>query len=258
MLSISRRLTPFIIGIGTTIGLHTVQLFPKWYVHIPIFLTLFLFVFLGYTQIRRVSTRYRYYMPLAIATLLTMYGMIMVVEMPQIRFFVGVLAGIVVGSLSNMLLNQRTEAAHIHKSQRRVMMMYWVYTTFALTSSIFALGIFFRDLIPFWILTLVGGIYFGFASIMIWRMYYEQVTLSKFFLWFLVVSLMMIELIWVIHLLPVGYFAAAMYVVWPWYILQLLTRFHFSVKGVVWRKQAAFLLLNAVLYAGLFFLTRWV
>jgi len=57
----------------------------------------------------------------------------------------------------------------------------------------------------------------------------------------------MVELAWAAQLLPFGYATVGALLTWIWYILQLLVRFHFSERGVDWKKQIPFLVGNIVL-----------
>lgn len=143
------------------------------------------------------------------------------------------------------------------KPYRRMMVLILSFDAYALLATIFALSLFFTD-IPFWLLTIVSGMIFGIISFMIWKMYF-QLQSRQGITWSFLLSLLMIELIWVMHLLPFGYLVSSFLVVWIWYILQLLIRFHFSPRDVVWKKQVWFLASNIILYVILvIFFVRWV
>ena len=83
--------------------------------------------------------------------------------------------------------------------------------------------------------------------------------MKNFFLQALIMSLVMWEVMWVMHFLPLGYLSLGALVAWLWYLLQLFVRFHLSKQGVVWKKQIIFLLSNLVLYFSvLYFFVRWI
>ena len=88
---------------------------------------------------------------------------------------------------------------------------------------------------------------------------YYLLSLREHWLWVWLMIFLIFELVWVAHLLPVGYLVAGFLVTWLWYLLQLLTRFHFGPSGVLWQKQKWFLVGNAALYVlTLVFFVRWV
>lgn len=135
-------------------------------------------------------------------------------------------------------------------------MMLWVFDAYALITTMFAFIIFFPP-IPLWLLALVGAITLSGISFMIWRMYFA-LGMRHFVVWMAVVFIMIIELIWAFALLPFGYLVSGLLLTWIWYMLQLLIRFHLSPQGIVWRKQAGFLTVNAVLFILVMYVARWV
>jgi hypothetical protein len=140
---------------------------------------------------------------------------------------------------------------------RRVWMMLWVFYFYTFSTFFFGIANFFPD-VPFWILNITIGLIGGTAAYMIWRMYVhlnrpQAVLVSS------LIALMVTELVWVIHVLPFGYLAAALVTTWLWYILQLLFRFHFGAQDIVWSKQWKFLAGNAILFALiLIYFIKWV
>lgn len=74
------------------------------------------------------------------------------------------------------------------------------------------------------------------------------------FIWFI----LMIELLWVIQLLPMGYLVSGLILTWNWYVLWLLVRFSMSPEGIDWKKQVWFLSINAALFVSyLIFAVKW-
>lgn len=143
------------------------------------------------------------------------------------------------------------------KPYQRIMVLVWSFDAYALSAALFAVSLFFPD-IPFYALAIIGGAVFGLIGFMIWRMYFHLDS-RRGLAWIFLVSFLLIELIWVFHLLPFGYLISGFFVTWIWYILQLLVRFHFSPKDVMWKKQIWFLACNVILCLALMiFFVRWV
>jgi hypothetical protein len=77
-------------------------------------------------------------------------------------------------------------------------------------------------------------------------------------LWAFMFFLLMAELVGILMLWPIGYLADGLLIVWWWYILWLLVRFHLSSDGIVWKKQTVFLAFSAVaMILFLVFAVRW-
>lgn len=77
---------------------------------------------------------------------------------------------------------------------------------------------------------------------------------TRVLLWFI----LMLELLWVLQILPLGYLASGLALIWCWYILWLLVRFNLTPEGIIWKRQYLFLGINAVLFASfLLFVVRW-
>jgi len=66
------------------------------------------------------------------------------------------------------------------------------------------------------------------------------------------------ELVWLVARLPLGNLVSGFLLVWLWYLLWILLRFNLSAQGIVWRKQAKFLILNLFIFIiFLIFVARW-
>ena len=69
----------------------------------------------------------------------------------------------------------------------------------------------------------------------------------------------MIELSWVLSVTPIGYLVFGLFLVWFWYLLWLMARFHFSNEGIIWKKQIPFLILNlGLLLIFVVFIVQWI
>lgn len=154
-------------------------------------------------------------------------------------------------------LRARTKAlSYMYKPFRRTVSMVWVLDLYAIMTLVFGLSLFFIQF-PFVILTIIGAIATMFVSYQLWRLYYP-ISFQRLLFWILLVGIVMLELIWVVHVLPFGHFVSAFFVVWVWYVLQLLLRFHMNPKGLIWKKQQAFLILNSILFISFLFFIRWI
>ncbi len=144
------------------------------------------------------------------------------------------------------------------KSLRRFMVSCWSWDVFAILSALFAFDVFFLGAFGSLPLLLLGSGLCAWVCIQIWQFYYA-VTAKQLTMWGVVVAVVMFELIWSIHLLPLDYMALGFLSAWIWYILQLFVRFHLSKKGIDWKKQLVFLGVNGVLFAlFLIYFVRWV
>jgi hypothetical protein len=94
----------------------------------------------------------------------------------------------------------------------------------------------------------------------LWRtlLLYVSVSLKEQKLLFLVWGFLFFQISGVLLLLPFGVFSLGLLLTWIWYILALLARFYFTQRGIDWKEQWQFLVLNMVLFISviLFFL-RW-
>ncbi|PIR74562.1 MAG: hypothetical protein COU35_01630 [Candidatus Magasanikbacteria bacterium CG10_big_fil_rev_8_21_14_0_10_47_10] len=194
----------------------------------------------------------------SITTILCMTGLIIVVEVTQVRVFLSLLTAGILAILFGWYLISPPEISYSHKPLRRFAMMLWVFDVYALFTFIFALGAFFPSSILFIVLNIFSGFFIAAVTIMIWSEYFAA-KVQSFFIWTVIVSIATMELMWVLHLLPFAYTVLGLLLVWIWYIIQLLVRFHFSTKGILWKSQIKFLIVNSILYIALLvFFVRWV
>ena len=169
-----------------------------------------------------------------------------------------VLGACTVGALVDILLsNTDTTPVYVKKAFRRIRVMSWVFICAAFFITAYAMSFFFAQ-IPLGVLFVFVGLLSAFCSYAIWRMYY-QVPSARFTIWLIIMSVMSMELFWVIHLLPFGYVVLGFLLTWLWYLLLLLMRFHISSEGIRWKQQVRFLLMNEVVFiALLLFVIRWI
>lgn len=194
---------------------------------------------------------------LTITTIVSLIGLLVLIESVWLCWFIIVFGGFLIGTLFVISLYQEHQDDFNFKPIRRMLMMLWVFDAYAVVTAIIALSVFFVG-VPFWVWGIAGGVFYGYIAVMIWRQYFA-VGLKFFFVWGLLIGLVMFELLWVMHLLPFGYLVLGFFVTWLWYLLQLFIRFHLTPQKVVWRKQRWFLVSNFVFYVFLlFFVVRWI
>jgi hypothetical protein len=244
------------VGILSSLCLFLIYKFPNVWVFIPVFfIWLIILIFVNKYIIKRLTHNRINNFALSITTVVAFVSLISIVEWKILQLFLILLAGFIIANLFSWTVGEYMSYAQ--KPYRRMIMMLWVFDAYALLTVFFAVGVLFTGF-PFWILALSGGVFFGFVSIMIWKMYYEMKK-HKLLLWAFVVFLIMFEIIWVFHFLTFAHLAAGFFITWIWYLITLFVRFHFDHQGIVWKKQKWFLLTNIVLYVILLiFFVRWV
>ncbi len=146
-------------------------------------------------------------------------------------------------------------STHQLKSYRRVTMMLWAFVVYALSSFFYVLNVFFQGF-PFWVLAIILSTLLTSHIYYVWKMYID-ITVKGSIFWLVIISIFMFEIIWVVQLLPFAHQTLGFFVAWAWYIIQLLLRFHFSKKGIDWRKQRTFLLTNLAIFVMLLLLSQW-
>ncbi|OGH94082.1 MAG: hypothetical protein A2538_02155 [Candidatus Magasanikbacteria bacterium RIFOXYD2_FULL_41_14] len=111
--------------------------------------------------------------------------------------------------------------------------------------------------VNFWLWLILGALISALTALWWWREY-ENTLDKKQWLWFGAMFMMILELAWVIYLLPIGYFITGVVMAWFWYCLWIFVRFHLNSAGINWHKQKNFLIINGGwLILLLVFLARW-
>ena len=142
------------------------------------------------------------------------------------------------------------------KPLRRMMMMLYVFNTYAFLIGAYALHIYFTNF-SFVLVSVVSSVYSAFAAYMIWSLYFKS-EFKKLAIWAIIFATVVFELMWVMIYLPFGYLALGLLTVWIWYLLQLFVRFHLTKEDIVWKQQISFLLVNLILYIFVLYIIRWV
>lgn len=208
-------------------------------------------------RLARISGQTASMLPVAAATTLASFLLLLLVEWRPLRWFVIVLSGGAAALLVSLTLGHRGSRVFEWKRARRLFVMLWALDAFSAATMLYAIAIFFPH-VPLFLLAPAGGAVFAGASFMIWRLYHD-IGLRSHAPWVVAAALIMTELSWAMNRLPFGPFAAGFLTAWLWYLMTLFARFHFSPQGILWKQQRWFLLINAILYlAALTFFIRWV
>ncbi|MBU0596995.1 hypothetical protein KJ641_04180 [Patescibacteria group bacterium] len=227
-----------------------------WFFVMALILLISITIFLFILTIRRFEVR-RENILLILTTIFAFVGLTSLIEWREMLIFLNILCGFAVGLIFFITIHRAYALRHESKPWRRIMMMLWVFDCYALATVILAFGIFFPGT-PYWILAILIALVYALISVMIWKMYFAW-PYRNFTLWFLVVLLVMSEIVWAMHYLPLGYLVLGVFITWIWYIIQIFVRFNLSKRGIIWKNQLWFLLSNAVLYILLlFFFAKWL
>ncbi len=253
-----QNLTASLMAIISSAALLLIIKFPGRITFLIIILIWAIFLFLGEWQLRRIKRIKQSILPILFFTIFSFVSLVSVVEWKFLNWPFILLLGMSVFLLFQSIVEDNKSLLQIEqKPYRRIMVLIWSFDVYALITTVFALSLFFPR-ISFWMLTIAGGVIFGIASFMIWKMYF-QLNLRRSLVWVFLISFLMIEFVWVMHLLPFGYFVLGFFTTWLWYILQLLLRFHFGPRGVIWKRQIWFLAGNLALFVLMMvFFVRWV
>lgn len=256
----SKKIQNLIIVLPALLSSLSLFLIGKYQVRFIFFIILSVWVFLIVIfewQIRKKQNKKETILPIILVTFFSFVSLVSIIEWGFLKPFFSFLVGFVMLLLFQSLFSSESFLQIEQKPYRRIMVVIWSFDAFAIITTMFALSLFF-PVIPFWVLTLLGGVILSTISIMIWKMYFF-IKRKQWLIWAFLIGFLMIELIWVMHFLPFGYLVLGFFLTWLWYILQLLIRFHFSSNGVVWKKQIWFLSANIVIFAALLlFFVRWV
>lgn len=143
-----------------------------------------------------------------------------------------------------------------YKTWRRIITMVWVFDVYAGVTALFALPLFFQGL-PRIIMALIAGAFAAGVATIIWHVYFH-IEIKVFGMWAALIGLVVVELMWALFYLPLGYFGLSLFLTWLWYLVQLFVRFHLTKGGIIWLKQRTFLAVNAIAFASILLLVRWV
>ena len=227
-----------------------------------IFFTIILLIWLAilisaHLYIYQKSARKWSELSLLIITVVSMVGLIILVEELWLRWLIIILAGLTFAFLFSHEPLPQGELTHQQKPFRRVLIIIWIFDLFCLFSLGFALNIFFQSW-PFSVLTLFIGLVIFYVNLNVWGNYFSFPWRDLFW-WSAILSLAIMELVWVLHFLTFGYFTLGFISIWSWYLMMLLIRYNLTSEGIIWKKQRFFLLVNFILMAlFLFFIARWI
>lgn len=256
MINLMQKIAALLLGLVSSAALALIYLYPTPWIFFLVCGVWCVLIILAVFTSRHLSRQWHHVLPLSLVTAGSCTGLFLLMEWQLWQVFLIVFVGVAMTLLFGWSVPDENGILPTHKPFRRMKVMLWVFDAYALITMLFGVGIFLPK-IPLWLLHGIGGVILGGISYMIWRMYYDAIW-QRFALWILLTVVIMVEVIWVIQLLPFAYLVSGLLIVWIWYILQLLIRFHIGPQDVVWRRQRLFLGINAMLFAGILYIARWV
>lgn len=249
-----------VVGLGTAAALTLMMLFPGRSIFFGVLAGwILLLACVEWLGIRIHGHRNERFVgtPIFFVTLAAAIGMVAVVEWPPLSWFLAALFSGIMAVLA--FLDHGDHVSRLsfeRKPMRRIVSMIWIWNAYAIMTALFGVRLFFPSVL-FSIVWAGMVVVLLFAACMIWRLYY-QITYRAVLLWLLILAIVVAEFIWVVHVLPFGYFVSGFLVVWLWYLCQLFIRFSLSERGIMWKKQYPFLLTNAILFILFLLFTRWI
>ncbi|MFZ2189866.1 MAG: hypothetical protein WA057_01200 [Candidatus Magasanikiibacteriota bacterium] len=250
-------LISFFVGLITVASLLLFIFFP-----VPLIFIINLIVWVGlsgffYWHLYHAKENFFPDLALLIATQLSIVGLLLLVEWPILNW---ILLALGTGFMMLFFIKshlQDIQLSYEQKPIRRMKMMLWVFDMYVFFTLIFAFDLFFPNL-PFWLWMTLSGVVSALISVMIWKMYFA-VEYKKILLWAVLMAFLVLEVVWVINLLPMGYLVLGTLITWLWFLFQLFVRFHLAPQGIDWKRQTWFLLSNIILFfIFLSYIVRWI
>jgi len=157
-----------------------------------------------------------------------------------------------------LLPDKNSVLSYISKPYRRWLLILTVAGMMGIFSSVGAVFIFKVSFIPKFVWILFTSVITSVMSIFWWQNYGLKLN-KKMVSWGLVMFLIIFELSWVLSITPIGFLIFGLILVWLWYLLWLMVRFHLSHEGIIWKKQIPFLLTNLGLFLiFIIFVVQWI
>lgn len=252
-----RAIISLVSGLVTGVAMFLVGLFASLWWMIVIIAVWMGILSLAYFYIYQKSDQKWLNYSLLMFTIISLFSLLLFIEWQVLHYLLFILGVAITAFIFSRLPIAGIELSYQQKPMRRGIIMLWVFNLYVLLSTLFAVNIYFPN-VPFILLEVIGAGLIFYSTIIVWRSYLHENNRRLFF-WAGVIALGMLEILWVIHLLPLGHFVLGAVSAWLWYVGVLLTRFNLVEQGIVWRKQAVFLIANAVLlFLFLFFIVRWI
>lgn len=247
-----------VAGLSTTLGLFLMQYYQTW--RTVFFVGIVWLLVVGYFLIRleRKIGGHKEFALLLAVTVSSFAGLTSLIELVPLRIGLDIMAGVAVFIVFVSATRNAYDQKKYAKQWRRVIMMLWSFAAYGWVTTLFALTLFFPS-VPTMLFGVGAALMCGLSAYQLWSLYVREKT-RLLYAWAFCLAGVTLQLFLVaIFALPYGYLAMGLLLIWIWYILQLLIRFHLSPKGVIWKKQQTFLIGNAILYIlFLFNIVRWI
>ncbi len=246
------------LAVLSILALFVINTFPILWVFAVTFVSWMALLVFSLFYYRQTKADFNSFLSLTIFTAISFVILIALLELNYLKYFLILIAGLAIWFIFIRFLETKEMIlSYEQKPYRRVLTMLWVFDNYVFIVFGFALSIFF-PLIPFWLISILVGLVVGYISTVVWQMYFD-IPLKSFLLRAVIMTLIISEVIWVMHFLPLGYLSLGALIAWLWYLLLLFNRFQMGKQGIIWRKQIVFLFSNLLLYfLVLYFFVRWI
>ncbi len=200
-----------------------------------------LLLFIQKTTIRIQGDHYQWQAVVSlIVSVVASVLLLSITEMPQLKWFLYALYGLITASILDMPTRVYTgQMTQTEKPVRRIALMIWVWNMYALSTFFFAAILFFPN-VSSWVWLIADALGYSATCYIVWHVYLPLAPKTYLF-WLALIALVMLELLWMISLLPFGYTVSAFLATWLWYTIQLYVRFDMSPRGIIWRRQLWYL-----------------
>ncbi|MBP7992075.1 MAG: hypothetical protein KAZ30_00260 [Candidatus Magasanikbacteria bacterium] len=250
MIKFGEKFALFLVATITAAFFGAVVLFQfQWWALVPTFIILGAIL---YFIVSHAGVRHFFWWLYGFSEL-GLLSLFVVVEWPSALVLITTLG--VLGATVIMLWSRRVAAPIVfvrEKPLRRAVSAALALALFGFCAFIEARVVFFPSTFTTIISPFIQAGFATLASFLLWSLYF-QARLKDYFVPLSVMGVLIGQASLIIGLSSIGYLAGALIITWLWYVLQLLMRFHFGNRDIIWFKQRKFLVINAVLFG--FFLS---
>lgn len=255
MIKFGEKFALFLVALLTAAFYGTLVLFQfQWWALVPTYIILGAIL---YFVVSHAGVRHFFWWLYGFTELGLLFAFI-VVEWPSSLVIITVLG--VLSAVAIMLWSRRVAAPIVfvrEKPLRRAVSSALALAVFGFCAFVQARMVFFPSTFTTAISPFIQAGVASLASFLLWSLYF-QARLKDYFAPLLVVGVLIGEASLIIGLSSIGYLAGALIVTWLWYVLQLLMRFHFGNRDIIWFRQRRFLVINAILFIVFLSIVRYL
>ncbi len=255
MIKFGEKFALFLLAVLTAGFYNSIVLFKlQWMVLVP---TVIVIGAIIYFVVSHAGVRHFFWW-LYTFTQLGLLSLFLVVEWPSALVLIAVLG--VLSAVVIMLWSRRVSAPIVfvrEKPLRRAVSAALTLALFGFCAFMQARSVFFPSTITSIISTFFQAGVAVIASFLLWSLYF-QARVRDYFAPLVVVGCLIGQATLIIGLSSIGYLAGSLIISWLWYVLQLLMRFHFGNRDIIWFRQRKFLLTNAILFVLFLSIVRYL